>query len=76
MRCYEAHRVWDRSARFGERAEHRVEGEVNAVILRAAKPSALNRNNLEVDLRLHILTHGDDVVAHDFRPAGAKHKER
>src|SRR5665647_3892817 len=65
VRCYEAHRVWDRSARFSERAEHRVEGEVNTIILRPAKPSALDRNNFEVDLGLHIPVSYTHLRAHE-----------
>src|SRR5665647_3808971 len=58
-----------------QRAEHRFESNINAVILRTAKACTFNRNNLEVNLGLHILTHCYDVISNNFRPTSAKYKE-
>jgi len=77
MRSDEAHRVRDpRTAISGKRAKHRVEREVDAIVLRTAKAGALDGNNREVNLGLHFLAYRNDVVAHDLGPTRAENKER
>ena len=72
MRSDDAHRVRDpRTPVSGKRAKHRVEREVDAIVLRTAKTGALDGNNREVNPGLHLLAHRNDVVAHDLGPARA-----
>lgn len=72
VRSDEAHRVRDlRTPVPGKRAKHRVEREIDAIVLRTAKTGALDGNNREVNPGLHFLAHRYDIVAHDLGPARA-----